>query len=164
MRRSIVTLLLAICLGAAATAAQAAQPFDWTGPYVGGLIGGGWGTGGGGSSANTSTIFLGGGAEFGPGEVATFNANGPQNLSGSGFLGGLEAGYNWQPNLLLLGIEGDIDLFDMNGFATTGSLPYAAGNFTITSRVNANWLATLRGRIGVAPGDWLFYVTGGAAF
>lgn len=165
MRRSIVTLLLAVGLGAgtfaALPAALAAPPYDWTGPYVGGLVGGGWGT----ANATNSTVFVGGGAELGPGEVAAFNAGGPQNLNPSAFLAGLEAGYDWQRYIFVLGIEGDIDWFNLNAATTTGPFALAPGvNATITSSENANWLATVRGRIGVAPGNWLLYATGGAAF
>jgi opacity protein-like surface antigen len=36
--------------------------------------------------------------------------------------------------------------------------------FTVTSSIRTDWLAALRGRLGVAHNNWLFYVTGGAAF
>lgn len=170
MRRSIVTLLSAMGLGAGtfagAPAALAAQPYDWTGPYIGGYFGGAWGAGGSGSAATTSTFFFPA-SEFSPSEVAQFNAAGQQNLGGSAFLGGLEAGYNWQRYIYVVGIEGDIGWFDLNGSASTGPLPFGTppvGTFTINSNVSADWLATIRGRVGVSPANWLFYATGGAAF
>jgi outer membrane immunogenic protein len=36
--------------------------------------------------------------------------------------------------------------------------------FTVTSNVSTTWLATIRGRLGYAVNNWLFFVTGGAAF
>jgi len=36
--------------------------------------------------------------------------------------------------------------------------------FTINSNANTDWLATARGRVGVAADNWLFFATGGAAF
>jgi outer membrane immunogenic protein len=79
----------------------------------------------------------------------------------------LEAGYNWQPNIVLLGVEGDIEYLGLKGSATSPftTFPFfAPTGFTISSNANTNWLATARGRVGIAPNNWLFYATGGAAF
>jgi outer membrane immunogenic protein len=168
MRRAIVTSLFCVCLGvgifAVTSGAHAAPPDDWNGLYIGGLVGGAWGTSGSASGATNSTSFFSLAAELGPGEVAAFNADGKQNLNPNGFLGGFEAGYNFQRSIWLFGVEGDIDWFDLSGGATSGPFAIAPGvNATITTTESADWLATLRGRVGVAPGNWLFYATGGAA-
>ena len=82
----------------------------------------------------------------------------------SGFTGGFQAGYNWQvSNNAVLGIEGDIGAFDLRGSSTASG--FAQGvTFTTTSSASTTWLATVRGRLGLAANNWLFYVTGGAAF
>ncbi len=70
-------------------AAVLAPAFSWTGFYVGGHVGYGWAS----SRYNDFT------AAFGP---ASINAN--------GFLGGVQAGYNWQMNNFVFGVEADMPL------------------------------------------------------
>jgi outer membrane immunogenic protein len=80
--------------------------------------------------------------------------------------GGFTAGYNWQVNNAVLGLEGDINYFGFKGSATSTALyPCCAPDtFTINSSVSADWLATIRGRLGfLAAPTWLLYATGGAA-
>jgi len=70
----------------------------------------------------------------------------------SGFAGGFQAGYNWQQGSpWVFGIEGDIQ--------TTG----ADDTFAPWKFANP-WFGTVRGRIGYALGNVLFYGTGGLAF
>src|SRR5208283_4222237 len=40
----------------------------------------------------------------------------------------------------------------------------APSTFTVSSNASTTWLATARGRLGVAANNWLFFATGGAAF
>ena len=80
------------------------------------------------------------------------------DLAGSpqGFVGGVQAGYNWHVpgSWLVLGVEGDIDGAALTG---TGSV---AGVITATSK--NSWLTSLRARLGIIPlGHAMFYVTGG---
>jgi opacity protein-like surface antigen len=74
-----------------------------------------------------------------------------------------KAGYNWQWNSFVLGVEGDIAWRDRT--ATANLIPFVPGN--VTDQVNATnkqgWLATVRPRAGVAWGNALLYVTSGAA-
>jgi outer membrane immunogenic protein len=75
-------------------------------------------------------------------------------------------GYNWQVNRFLLGFEGDINWLGFKGNATSGAVyPCCAPTaFTINSSVSADWLATIRGRIGlIATPSLLLYGTGGVA-
>jgi outer membrane immunogenic protein len=78
----------------------------------------------------------------------------------------LTAGYNWQVSRAVFGLEGDINYFGFKG-STSGSALYpccAPTGFTINSSVSADWLATIRGRLGLlATPGWLIYATGGAA-
>ena len=50
--------------------------------------------------------------------------------------------------------------------AVTAPVTYTCcgGNFTIMSSASTDWLATARGRLGVAANNWLFFATGDAAF
>jgi outer membrane immunogenic protein len=85
-------------------------------------------------------------------------------------LGGLQAGANWQTGNGVFGIEGDFQgmsqsasnamtIIDVNGVI---NVPGAAVTALSSQKVSS--FATLRGRIGVASGRSLFYVTGGGAF
>jgi outer membrane immunogenic protein len=170
MHRLLITLLAAVSLVAAFVAVACAAPRtppstspypNWTGFYVGGLAGGAWGT----VDASTSTPFFTG-DEFNPGTVAAFNGAGSQSTSPRAFIGGFDAGYNWQVNPYVFGVEGDIEWLHFNGSATSGPVSFVPppGTFTITSDGNIDWLATARGRFGYVAGNWLLYATGGAAF
>lgn len=82
-------------------------------------------------------------------------------------LGGGQAGYNWQTGVYVAGIEGDFDYLGLKK-SSTASGPYPCcgptTGFTINSSISPDWLATIRGRLGVASDSLLFYVTGGLAF
>jgi outer membrane immunogenic protein len=73
-----------------------------------------------------------------------------------GGLVGLTAGYNWQVNALVFGLEGDIDWSDMRGSFTNAACPLGC-------ETRNNWLGTVRGRIGYAFNRVMPYVTGGLA-
>ncbi|MET4221353.1 outer membrane immunogenic protein [Bradyrhizobium sp. LB7.2] len=138
-----------------------APAYNWTGFYVGGNVGGQWGS----ADPTTSTVFDPPGY-FAASSVPAINAVGAQGVNSSSVTGGLTAGYNWQVNHAVLGLEGDINYFGVKGSAT-GSAVYpccAPTGFTVSSQVSADWLATIRGRIGfLAAPTWLLYATGGAA-
>ena len=92
------------------------------------------------------------------------------NLSGTGVLGGVQAGYNWQRDRWVFGVEGDGQGTSLKGSSTIGgAFPLIGGGNDPATTIFANsarlnWLATARVRVGVASGAALFYVTGGAAF
>ncbi len=93
-------------------------------------------------------FYLGGnlGAAFDPNNFSITDQSTGQDLSlrfsnSTEFIGGVHGGYNWQPGSLLLGIEGDI------AFAS-----------------DIDYLASVRGRVGWATPNWLFYGTAGVAF
>ena len=71
----------------------------------------------------------------------------------SGIAGGVQAGYNWQQpgNPWVFGIEGDIQ-------ATGAEETFAPWKFSNP------WFGTLRGRVGYAFNNVLFFGTGGLAF
>jgi outer membrane immunogenic protein len=147
MRRFVLACAGVLALGGAAAAADlpiapapgpyykapAYEPaYNWSGFYLGLNGGGGWGR-----SAWTTT--------------GSFDV--------SGGLIGATAGYNYQINQAVLGVEGDIDWADINGSVTTAGCPSTTGTCT----TGDNWLSTVRGRLGYAAGRFMPYVTGGLA-
>jgi len=137
--------------------------YNWSGFYIGGTVGGAWGT----FDPTTSTVLSPVGGGLAATSVTAINAAGVQSIKPSGWTGGFEVGYNWQISNLVLGVEGDIESFRLSGSAATGPVVYpccAPAAFNITSNASTTWLATVRGRLGVAANNWLFFVTGGAAF
>jgi outer membrane immunogenic protein len=142
----------------------------WTGWYVGGNAGGAWGR-----FDPSTTVTFDPNGYFLAGNVPAVNAAGQQSIKPGGFTGGFELGYNWQAGNLMYGLEGDVESFHLSGSSTSGQVVYPAGAyspgpvvecgcFTINSAAHTDWLATARGRVGVAANNWLFFATGGAAF
>jgi outer membrane immunogenic protein len=89
----------------------------------------------------------------------------PINLRQQGVIAGVQAGYNWQMNNFLFGIEADANWLDGTSnrhLIYPGPSP-AAGDF-IDNSVNSRFLATIRPRLGVTMDHLLLYVTGGVAF
>jgi outer membrane immunogenic protein len=80
--------------------------------------------------------------------VDTFDVSG-------GLIGGT-VGYNWQFGQAVIGAEGDIDWSGIKG-TTTVLCPGGC-------ETRNKWLATARGRLGLAFDRFLPYVTGGLAF
>jgi outer membrane immunogenic protein len=104
------------------TVNQPLNSFSWAGPYLGGNLGYEWG-----SVSNNPT-------------------------KPSGFVGGVQAGYNWQGGgPWVFGIEGDLE-------ATGANDTFAPWKFSNP------WFGTVRGRAGYAFNNILFYGTGGLAF
>jgi outer membrane immunogenic protein len=84
----------------------------------------------------------------------------------SGFLGGGQIGYNWQLGQTVLGVEADAAWSNLKHTQNETFDPFFNGKGGETSRFSSqiDWLATFRGRAGIAatPG-LLLYVTAGAA-
>jgi outer membrane immunogenic protein len=130
--------------------------FSWTGFYFGGNAGGHWGQ----DNVSTTTTV----ANFGLASATAIDLASPTKLKPTGWLAGVQAGYNMQVNHVVLGFEGDADW--VNGSASRslvfpGPLP-AAGD-TLSDTTQANFLATLRPRLGAAFDHSLLYITGGLA-
>jgi outer membrane immunogenic protein len=113
-------------------AAVVAPAFSWTGFYVGGHLGYGW------AQARYNDF-------VNPANNFSINAN--------GIFGGVQAGYNWQINNFVLGLEADIAA---GGLRRTFDL--GGGD---TYRASVPLLSTVRARAGLAADRALFYVTGG---
>ncbi|WP_027520381.1 outer membrane protein [Bradyrhizobium sp. WSM1417] len=103
------------------TVNQPLNAYSWAGPYLGANLGYEWG------SVN----------------------NNPAKPSG--FVGGVQAGYNFQTGPWVFGVEGDIQ-------AAGADDTFAPWKFSNP------WFGTLRGRAGYAFSNVLFYGTAGLAF
>ena len=154
-----------------------APPVGWSGLYVGANAGGTWG------NANNLTMTTNPQTNFG-GAAAIADANAAAaSASGSfgsgrraGFIGGGQAGYNWQLGSFLVGAEADIQWVVGRGGGSNGATgvglvgpdSFAPGTtdltaFTASSQLSV--LGTVRGRAGylVTPA-LLAYATGGLAY
>jgi outer membrane immunogenic protein len=78
--------------------------------------------------------------------------------SHTSFIGGGQVGYNWQNGTWVYGLEADISGLSGSSDSFVAS---SYGSFSASSKIN--WLSTFRGRMGYAPNNWMFYVTGGLA-
>jgi outer membrane immunogenic protein len=138
-----------------------APVYNWTGFYVGPNAGGAWNE----SKLTTSPLFSQVGY-FDPTSPAAVALAGNQNINKSGFTGGVTAGYNWQINNAVLGVETDFNFFGIKGSSRgTAAYPCCVANaITVNSSESTDWLWTLRGRAGfLATPALLLYGTGGLA-
>jgi outer membrane immunogenic protein len=173
--------LLALGLGAPAFAADRALPayappppvpvYTWTGCYAGASAGFSEGRSDG-TTTTGATQDLG----TGPGGTNTPILAGQQTRGSfpmSGFIGGFQAGCNYQVGLWVFGFEGDGSATNKEGQAFPIVSRTVAGNAAGFVAVNPNsvielqerWLATARGRLGWTIWDkTMLFVTGGAAW
>lgn len=132
------TVLMGLSSGAYAAdviseAAPIAASFDWTGAYIGVNAGGGFGK-----------------FKFEP-SLGT-----GLDITASGFLGGVQAGYNWQSGQIVYGVEADFQ-----GSTVKSSISGFGGDI----ETKIDWFGTVRARIGYTPVDrFLVYGTGGFAY
>lgn len=145
MKKILLASVAAALCGAPALAADMpvkaapmAPMFSWSGCYVGVEAGGDWGHSR--HRADDRTT------------IVDFNADG-------GVFGGT-LGCNAQSGQWVFGVENDLSWTGVKGH----ELDHPPFNVIATSGTKANWLDTLRGRIGIAVDRSLWYVTGGAAF
>ena len=90
------------------------------------------------------------------------------------FIGGGQAGYNWQTGAFVLGVETDFDGSTLSKSFNNVGAPFAAvagpltGDFlTVNGKNSLTWLGTTRARVGfVATPDnrLMIYATGGVAY
>jgi outer membrane immunogenic protein len=136
--------------------APAAAPVsNWTGFYVGLNAGYAWG--------NSDPTLIG--SVTAPPFSLISTTQDPPGLSPRGFIGGGQAGYNWQSGMWVFGGEVDFSGLDAKADATVS--PFFTGkgsNNTVTWSSQYDWLFTarLRGGVTVAQ-NWLLYMTGGLA-
>lgn len=115
-------------------------PGDWSGLY------GGLHTGFGAFTATTTDWAY----------EAIRDPDGDIGLRGVSAIAGAQIGYNRQIEQIFYGLEGD---FAWTGFDKNKVLDKGKGY--LSSRID--WLATIRGRLGLVAGNGMAYVTGGLA-
>jgi high affinity Mn2+ porin len=137
-------------------AAYFAPPNNWNGFYAGGHLGVAWGN----SNWTAAPGVAGSINLFQP--IDTFNEAGS-------FFEGVQAGYNYMlANRILFGAEVDAtfpSFQNLSGISIGGTSNFtspALGPVSYSETVLSS--GTVRGRIGYAPGSWLFYTTGGFAW
>jgi outer membrane immunogenic protein len=120
--------------------------FSWTGFYIGGNIGGLW------SSDGV--------VDLDPGHYGAMPGN-ANTLDLGGIVGGVQAGYNYQIQSFVLGVEGDLDWSSAKGsfrYQDSAGAPYSVHSASLP------FFGDIRARAGVAFDRFLPYVTGGVVF
>jgi outer membrane immunogenic protein len=82
---------------------------------------------------------------------------------GTGAIGGVQAGYNWQRGGVVFGLETDISWLDLHETRNTGLVTVGMRTGETADEIDSHWLYTLRPRIGLAFDRALIYGTGGLA-
>lgn len=168
LTKGIGFLGLALTLGASAAAAadyqyrptpSFAQGSIWTGLYVG--VNGGYG-----GNVFTYPYSL---VYANPAVPINETISGSAKINSSGFLGGFQAGYNWQYTAFVAGLEGDLDFaaingrFGLNAATSPGSTFLGSAAASIGSKTT--YIDTVRARVGyLISYQFLVYGTGGWAF
>ena len=138
--------------------APVAALYDWSGFYAGVNAGGVF------SKSDVSTQATATGSYFASSSLPAIASAGAGTVDPNGFIGGIQAGYNWQNGAGVFGLEADFNYFGTKGSRTgTGVYPCCGGTFTMNQEVKTDWLFTMRPRIGFAANNWLLYATGGLA-
>ena len=136
----LATASLPIAINTASSADMIFSPtsiYDWSGTYVGASVG-----------------YSRHNARFEEADFQWFGSTFEQNSSGA--TATLQVGRNWQSGQLLLGVEADI-----TAFTNDRTQLYADKRARIRNELN--WMATLRGRTGLAIDRTMLYATGGLA-
>ena len=142
---------------------------NWAGLYFGGHAGGVWGD----TVVHDTFTYVG-------------DPSADPKLSGTGFIGGAQAGYNFQRGHVVFGPEVDIGYMNISASGSHAYVPgsctgnYTAGTKQVTynaangdaqlCNVNAKYSSSgdlygdLTARLGYSMDRTLFYVKGGAAF
>ncbi|HLH98622.1 MAG TPA: outer membrane protein [Xanthobacteraceae bacterium] len=129
------------------------KAFSWTGCYVGGHGGWGWGQK---TFSDTSTV-------FGDDLIAFFTDASSKSFDVSGGVLGAQIGcdYQFAPGWVV-GVEGNSSWTDINGKFDCTS-PTCFGPVHLDS--DTDWMASVTARLGYAWTDrWLLYVKGGAGW
>jgi outer membrane immunogenic protein len=141
---SLVTVLVLSGTGIAGGDIAPVTPIltnSWSGFYVGFQAGGVWG--------DSDVVY----------EDNQHNRFYAQNIRPDGFLGGFYGGYNW--------IVGDNWLFGVEGewnYISADDTVNIDGDPQTTAKLEQEWDASIRLRLGKVLGEYLPYITGGVAW
>lgn len=149
-KKALVTLGLALAIATPAAAAdlgaRVVKPtpvlippaFTWTGPYVGAYVGG----------------------PFGDASLNGPNANQRVGISPDGVTVGGLAGYNYQIDRFVLGVEGEFGYTSLSGNSN-----YVNGLLQPrNAAIDSSYIGRIRGRLGYALGPVLIFAASGVSF
>lgn len=114
-------------------------PFTWRGLYVGGNIGGAW-------------------------AISTLSDNLTDqsfDTDHSGFIGGVQLGYNYQIRNLVFGVDWDFDWASIGETRSDVAGPFVG---TLQASTNTDWVTTVAARIGLTADRWLVFVKVGGGW
>jgi len=163
MRLLVASALATVMVAGAAQAADlptkapvykvpGAAPFSWTGFYIGGHGGYGWGT-------KEWSDFID------PTPANHVSVPGPDTrYHVNGFLAGGQVGYNWQSGWTVYGVEADASWADIDGHGKGPALGGSCLQQDDGCETKIRALGTIAARLGVAVERSLLYVKGGAAW
>lgn len=158
----------ALLIAPASNAADIARPvykapppapvvYNWSGFYIGGNLGYGWGDGRGDRVGNDAPM---------AGAIAAGIVPLSFGVKPEGVLGGGQIGYNWQfAERWVLGVEADLQASGVKD--STAFVLGPSGLFPSARHAGSEdlkWFGTVRGRLGYAFDRVLLYATGGLAY
>jgi len=141
-------------------APASSSDYNWTGFYLGGHAGYAWG-------ASNWTLSTPGAPDI-SGSINLMERIDTFNEAGSWFMG-FQGGYNYMlPNRVVIGAEADLSApsFQTLEGISIGGTSYFTSPVLGPEAYSETMLyfGSVRGRVGYAPGNWLFYATGGFAW
>lgn len=166
------TLLVSLALlgpeqASAGDIGLASSTYDWAGAYIGANAGGTVDA----IRIERQSIYTGL-IPITPADKALYDAAHDElDASNNGFTGGFMAGYNWQAEQVVFGIEADINALSLDGatqrnvsgvFRALFNDSDLVGRDRVTYQIDT--FGTLRGRLGFAVDNVMLYGTGGLAY
>jgi len=127
---------------------------NWSGWYIGALVGYGSQS----SYCNSAAPGAGGIADTDEGCNNSSREGGTVVSRGRGAVAGVDIGIDWQNRNFVYGIAADWTWAAMKGKAVVGN----SGSASYKAKID--WLASFRGRMGLAVENTMVYVTAGVAF
>jgi hypothetical protein len=154
MSRGARRLAAALALTSIAIGARAQSDIPWNGFYIG--------LNAGNASNNTCNDWSLGGSGVDPAAASAFAH---ANCASGGFVGGLQAGENFQNGHMVIGWGADLDDWAAkrgNQTWTSSGEGTPAGTYTAAGRLTPGSFGIVSARIGYAGRMWFPYVRGGA--
>ncbi|MBK3746035.1 porin family protein [Paraburkholderia aspalathi] len=92
-------------------------------------------------------------------------ANGSARINASGFVGGVQAGFNYQVDQAVFGVETDFQGSAVKGDASLRLSNDEGEAFGVRAGTKVDWFGTTRVRAGFVPTErFMVYATGGVAY
>jgi len=135
---------------------EVAKAGSWSGLYIGGHVGYGWGEWNGPLSYDDHNPNW-------PQPLLAFDGS-DRTIKGDNLLGGLQVGLMHQMGSWVAGIEADISWTEIDGFGSFMPYPNNPGSPAWDIKTKLDMMGTVRGRLGYATGSVLTYATAGFAW